>query len=750
MANQAQTDFNEHAPSHDEDITGSAVKSDEWPAWKLSPPPEGHPNVGPWVWERFKFAYKYRETLGITDVWRHNHELYRNRFFKNPKAKITQVPANLVFKTINRLKAELTDNEPQADISARGHSTEDAGNAWQASYGEWWENTKQQNLLQESVGISERDGCQTDEMRFNPELAGGIGEIETVLGDNFGTVLWPGYVDIQKAPMLFKLEAIELDTIYRQIPKVEGQVKPDSKFSGQLGEDRRETRGNVSAKIVRPYMQSGYPQSGQAGVGSFKPVDQQNTQSEDYGVQKALVCTCWVKDYTLQWVNPVTGERSDTQPKPEKPIHQVPVVDPQTQQPVIDPLTGQPAVQIKQEQAKQESKYPGFLRRIRVTNKGALVLDDVPNPSINPQIPREMAADSYLWDHFPFIKRLSYSDGISEYGLSIIEQIEPLVMEIATTLTKVASHLKGACDPALINPKGSGIEKRDINNLPNRVYNPTIPTAALLRYLEVPNLPSDYVGHIKLCLLLIDMITGLTDVTEGRGAQGVTAFAAIAALQEKAQAILREKIRNLDTYLEEQGRMYISLGQNWYTFERKVQLSGGEPVEFRGVAEQFQGQFAFKVEAGSTLPQSRWAMREMYIELYKNKAVDQEAVLNIFNIKDKDAIIERMKRGPLMMAGQRLQKTKIFESGQTVQLTPELLDSLIKIIAMPEKDFVKLFPQAKPESIALESMMKAGIDTQDVSANTDKILKSGGPAMLAGQLGQAGQQPQAIPQGGQV
>ena len=692
----------------------------------------------------FKLAHQYREKLGVPEVWRHNHELYRNRYFKNPRPKISQVPANLIFKTINRLKAELTDNEPQASISPHGGSVDEAAAAWQAAYEEWWESTRQQDAFQESVGQSEIYGCQTDEIQFNPELAGGIGEIETLICDNFGTVLWPGYMDIQKSPMLFKIEAIELDTIYRQIPDVEGKVKADSQFSTMLGEDRRETRGNQAQRIIRPYMQSGYPQSTQPGIGSFKPVDKQIGMTEDYGLQKALVVTCWVKDYTLEWVNPVTGKKSAGKPKPEELMYPEPVIDPQTQQPAVDPMTGQPVIQMKQAEAKRQSKYPGYLRRIRVTNKGDLVLDDLPNPSINPQIPREIACDSYLWDKFPFIKRLSYSDGISEYGLSIIEQIEPLVMEVAQILTKISSHLKGACDPFFVNPKGSGVEKRDINNLPNRILNPTQTAAALMRYIESPALPADYVGHIKLILSLIDIITGLTDVSEGRNPNGVIAGAAIFALQEKAQSILREKIRHIDTGLEEHGRMYISLGQNWYTFERKVKHSG-DTIEFKGVEQQFQGQFAFKVEAGSTMPQSKWALREQYLKLAGAHMVDQQAVLEVWNIPKAAEILQRMTKGPLMMTMQRLQKTKIFESGQQVQLTPQFLDAIAKIIAMPEKDFVKLFPQARPENITLSSMMQAGI-SPEVSANSDKIFKAGGPTMLV--PGQPiGGQPQ-IPTGG--
>ena len=744
--NEAQTDWNAHPPENS-DSTESKRSADGWDSWKMSPPPEGSQGVGAWVWSMMKYAHKYRESLGITEVWRHNHELFRNRYFKNPKPKITQVPVNFVFETINRLVANLTDNEPEASIAPRGDAGDDAARAWGAIYDEWWEDTRQQDVLTESVGNSELYGCQVDEMRINPELMSGTGEIETVLGDNFGIILWPGYLDLQKSPMIFKLESIELDTIYREFEKLEGKVKADTSFSGMLAEDRRDVRGNQSKNTIRPYLQAGYPQSTQAGIGSFKPVDKHGVMQQ-FEAQKALVVTCWVKDYTLEWVNPVTGKKSRSKPKDEELQYMAqemqPAMDPITGQLAIDPQTGQaqmqPAQVQKQAEAYQQSKYPGYLRRIRVTNKGTLIMDDLPNPSINPMIPRDQACDSYLWDHFPFIKRLSYSDGISEYGLSIVEQIEPLVMQFSQLLTKVISHLKGACDPLLVVPKGSGVEDRDINNLPNRILKPNMTAAQLLHYLETPALPTDYAVALKMIMLLIDIVTGLSDVTEGRPAQGVQAAAGIAQLQEKAQSILRRKIRNLDTYLEEQGRMFISLGQNWYSFERKVKASG-EDIQFRAVEQKFQGRFAFRVEAGSTLPQNKWALRQQALSLKTAGVVDPEYVLDAFNVGKKAEIMERMKQGPLIAASKKLESTGMFNSGVEVKLTPQFLQTIIQIIAMPKANFEKLFPQAKAESQTLANMMKAGLPEDFLSASAPKITKAAGPAMMAG-IAQTTQQSQ--------
>ena len=673
---------------------------------RFEPPPEGHASVGPWVNNQIARMLSYRKKLGIDDLLTHNHELYRGKFFQL-KTKYPQVPVNLIWKTINTLKGNLTDNKPRATIQGRNGSSDLAGNAWQAAYDEWWDLTSQQRILQESVGLSELYGFQVEKMIFNPDLDGGLGEIETVLCDSFGILLWPGCVfDIQKSPMIAHLEAMEIGEIYRRWPDAKGKVKSDPNLSLTLGESRKPVRGNRMRPAIRPVG------SGQQYPGTFKPIEPDDAW--DFGEQdipKALVIELWVKDYTMEYVNPLTGKATRKRPKEEDllypEIQAQPVPDPMTGQPMIG-LDGQPmTIQVpvvKKAEPVYQSKYPGFIRCIHVTNSGKLVLDDLPNPSINPDLPREMTCQSHLWDKFPFNRRLSYSDGLSEYGLCIIEQIEPLVLEISKKVTKIAAHLDVACLPPLILPRGCGIDRRQINNLPDRIWEATAGVSASIRFLQLPTLPQDYGLYIQLLIRLVDMVTGLTDVSEGRKPGGITANSAIRSLQEKAQVVFREKIRNVEVSEVEKGRMFISLAQNWYTRERKLKYfgeQGEQEIEFQGVAEQFQGEFAFKVETGSTLPTDRWAMQQLYMQLAQSKFIDLPALLEMLNIPKRDEIVQRMMQGPMRQQLMKLQRTQLFD--------PKLLQAITSILALPQKDFEKAFPQAQPLNIAAKAVQDAGL-----------------------------------------
>jgi len=662
-----------------------------WENWRLQPPPEGDPGVGAWVHKKYQELRRHRDKQGLIELWKHNHELYRNKIFKT-KSKFVQVTANLFFKVLNSFVANLTDNKPRASIMPNGDTKDEIADAWQARYDTWWETRKQQDCLQASVFRSELNGFQCDEMRYNPDLEAGIGEVETHRWDNYGVLFWPGHVEIQTQPGMCTYEAMELGEIYDRWPDAKGKVKADAEYSEQLGEGRAWVRGNVSKQLRPMGSAPNYVVPGDEG--------QSAEVRGGMGVQRALVIRMWVKDYSMMYIDPRTGEKCK---KDEQLTQQVmmPVNDPATgqsvMQPAVDPETGQPMMvpavnpQTGEPLKPEEwSKYPGYIRCIVVANKGNVVLDDLPNPSINPDLPRMVASQCYLWDKFPFVKRLSYSDDISEYGLCIFEQIEPLIIEICKKLTQYSNHLERTCRNPLILPQGCGVKRDETSNLPARIWEPIPNMSRDIRFLEVPQTPNDIIAYIELCIRLVDMITGITDVSEGRRPAGITAGVAISALQEKAQTQYRQKIRNNDTYLEEQGRMFISLGQNWYTEEQMLRYQGKgveQMIPFKGT--EYQGELAFHIEAGSTLPRNRAVRQQQIIELAKAKpAFPNRVLLQELGIPNHDEVAAQMDAGPLGMAMQKLATSKLFD--------PATLQAIQNVVQMQDADFRRNFGSGNP------------------------------------------------------
>ena len=315
--------------------TYTESRTGAWPVWEMSPPPKGHPEVGKWVWRKYEQLRRHRDKQGLVELWAHFHDLYRGRVFRR-KNKYSQVVANLFWKVINAMVANLTDNKPRASIMPNGDTPDPIADGWQAAYDQWWEHSQQQKGLQASVSRSERNGYQCDEMRFNSDLEGGMGDIETHRNDTYDVLFWPGHVDIQTQPGMCTMEALELGEIYDLWPDAKGKVKADPEYSEILQEQRQWVRATRS-RFLRPEgSATGYVIPGGDDFGGH--------QGEGSGIQRAMVIRFWVKDYAMQWVDPRTGEKVKKNEVLLEPA-MAPVADPMTGQPAVDPQTGQPAMQ---------------------------------------------------------------------------------------------------------------------------------------------------------------------------------------------------------------------------------------------------------------------------------------------------------------------------------------------------------------------------------------------------------------------
>ena len=611
------------------------------------PPPEGHPAVGQWVYESFLIAKKDMDRLKWHEKWFRNHELVRGKHFRNQQAgagsresrgRYPRVPVNLFHVAWTTTVANLTDNKPKFDIVPHDELAKGRQPIMNGAASAWWRRTGQQRTLSATAKNSEKYGTTVEKMIWASELDGGRGDIDTVVVDPYRFYPWPGIQNIQHMPRLYEVDVVSLEEVKHLWPDTSEKVVAEQSLTKILGRDRDEVRAGSLAGGRRT---NNLPNTYAEGEG--------NT-NKDMRIENAFVIECWCKDFTMV---------------PEMVTQPVTIID-QTGNPLplIDDL-GQPILETV-ETGRDLPKYPGFIRMIHVTNNGKVVLDDMPNPSINPNLEPERAQNTYLWDRYPYQSGDSYSDESNFWGYSIVEQIEVLVLEINRKVSQISAYIDKTARPTLINPKNSGIDSHKISNLPGTQLRPASHTMAqFIRYLDMPSLPSDFYKYIEMLLRLVDVITGIHEVTEGRKPAGISSGVAIAQLQEKAQTIFRDKIRNLDLLIEERGRMWVSLAQNYYTEDRTVTMSGknaqdlGEFPTFQG--SDFEGEFTFEVVAGSTMPKSVFVRNEQAIALYGQGALDQRALLEALEWPQIEEVILRMTQGPLGQLLERLQKTELLD-----------------------------------------------------------------------------------------
>lgn len=651
-----------------EDVLQFAATGTSRPELVDKLPPEGSKDLGEFLWKKFRICKQEKDRLNLHPKWMRNYELKRGRHFKTTNSKWPLVPINIFYIAVSRTKAHLTDSKPRFEIVAHDKNAQEQAPIMNAAASNWWKRTMQLKKHADSIDNGETYGTSIEKMVFNPSLEGGKGDIETVVNDPFKIFPWPGVRDIQKMPYFCEIEVMELENIKRTWPETGKNVKPDMQFSTStlIGKDRelvkagtlhnfRATEGNLPNNFA--------PSGGKVS---------------ELGINRAMIVEVWIKDFTMI---KETTEQS------------VVLQDTDFNSPTFgeDYETGETETVPT---GNEVPKYPGFIRVVHLANEGKIVLDDVPNPSINPAQPPEQTENSYLYDKIPYLKTDSNTDTSNFWAFSVIEQIEILGKEINKKISQIASYIDKTVRPTLIMPLTAGIEQHKISNLSGQVWFPTNHIVSqFIRYMDMPSLPSDFYAYIQLLLTLVDNITGIQDVTEGRKPKGISAASAIIALQEKAQTMFREKIRSYDMALEEKGRMWISLSQNWYTEERKIRLSGrameemGQFGDFRG--SEMQGEYTFEVVPGSTLPKSLFVRLEQSTQLFNAGAIDQRALLEAHDIPNIDEIIARMQQGPLGELLERLQIMGVVDD-QTLQIIQQ-------IGSLEEKDFNKLAKETGKE-----------------------------------------------------
>lgn len=621
-------------------------------------PKEGDKKVGRFIWGKFQLCKQEKDRLNLHSKWMRNYELKRGKHFKTTNSKWPLVPINIFYVVVSRTKAHLTDSKPRFEIVAHDENAQEQAPIMNSAAANWWKRTMQLKKHADSIDNGETYGTTIEKMIFNPSLEGGKGDIETVVVDPFKVFPWPSVREIQKMPYFFEIEVLEIEEIERLFPESKGKIQPDMNFSTStlIGKERELIKaGTLANHSTQGNLPNNFAPSG--------------GRVSELGINRAMVVMAWIKDFTL--------------------------IDEEAEQPVIttdndidSPSFGQDIETGETELVKTGNKipkYPGFIRNVMIANEGRVVLWDVPNPSINPEIPIEQSQHHYLFDKIPYIKTDSNTDTSNFWSFSVIEQIEILGKEISKKISQVAAYIDKTVRPTLIMPKTAGIDQHMISNLPGQVWYPVNHLVSqYIRYMQIPSLPSDFYIYIELLLRLVDTITGIQDVTEGRKPKGISAASAIIALQEKAQTMFREKIRNYDMALEEKGRMWISLAQNWYTESRKLRMSGraletvGQFGDFQGI--KMQGEFTFEVVPGSTLPKSLFVRLEQSVQLFSAGAIDQKALLEAFDWPNADEVIRRMSLGQLGLLVERLKLAGMDE---------KLLEFIQTIGSMDEKEFNK-------------------------------------------------------------
>ena len=611
---------------------------------ELIPPEDNPKEVGIKVWNLVEANLTYKEEQGLHKKWTRNYELGRGKHWKQKSDKVKLVAGNLLFTHRQRTVNHLTDRNPTFDLRAVGQvQDEDMPKleAWDHATQHWWGETEQQAVFSDSVYNGETYGTAIEWRRFNPELEMGKGEIESLVVDPFFFGTYPTKErDNQKAMANLIYIPMHLQDAKRLWPDHADKLRTDGEIIKEMGDDRHEIASGSGSKARS--VSIGGIVSRLFGLGKDSA-----SEADD----NCLIIFCYVKDYTM-----IKARFQD---------------DPDNEY--------------------SEPKYPGHIRQIVVANQGQLVLEDVPNPSINPNLPEEDQRKTYLYDKFPITRVNSLYETTAPWGPADIEQLEVLNIELNKSLSQFNNSRDKAAEKKVINPRTSGVPNEHFTNyqgvLNPRTYNHGI------SYLEAQAINKDSLISVDLYKMLFFLISGTFELDQANSpGKSVIAHKAIAALLERQSRMMNGKDRNYGKLLRERGRMFLSHAMNFYTEERWISYQeDGEDKVMPLKGTDMILPVKLMVVSGSTMPVSKIQEREEAIALRKLGVIDNQACLESLDFPNRRSIIKRMNLGPI---GQYLERLKAI-------MPPQLLQMLTEIAKMDDKDFARAVKEQKIQPIQL-------------------------------------------------
>ena len=604
-------------------------------------PPEGDGKLGLSVCQLLGEVIADKVRRGLHEKWLDHYRLSKNQPWRREVKNVPTLSANLLLTHRQRIVNTLTDNEPTFNLAQVGSVAEEQETALtkiKRAAEHWWREQEQQSIFASSVDRGEMYGCAVEKVWFDPDLELGIGEVRTENVDPFHFGLYPTTcMRLQDAEAVLHFYPMATRKVKQLWPEMAEQVKPDGEILKDLGEERQEVSAGKQME------NSGVLQRTFGWFASLFGSEGQDSKSVD---ERTLVIECWVRDWSRD------GE---------------------------------------------SLKYPGGIRRVTVCSAGQVVLEDKPNPSINPEL-GEAAQDCYLWDKFPFSLTNSIEDHVSVWGMSDYEQLEGLQREYSKVLSQISYFRDKAVRPKVINPKDSGVSNEEFTNTYG-ILNPSSTAMAQgIRYLEMshPGLVNELQGNLQVVKDLFFLVAGTFEMEQAQtGGRSVIAYKAIAALLEHAATMMRGKIRNYQRLIRERGRMWTSLAQNFYTEERWISYEddGEEQTEtITGIEMLVPARLT--VVSGSTLPRAEIARREEALELFKAGAIDDKELLRSLDWPNRSEVLRRKEEGLLGPVFQRMSQ---------LGLPQEILQIMQETSQMDDKEFQKAMESGSLPQLGMET-----------------------------------------------
>lgn len=336
----------------------------------------------------------------------------------------------------------------------------------------------------------------------------------------------------------------------------------------------------------------------------------------------------------------------------------------------------------------------------------------------------------YAHGKFPFVLDTMFQIDDSAFGYGLIDLFKSTQEDIDLLNHAVVKNALICSKPRYFAPVSSGINLEDFTDLTKDIINYEGTVNDLIP-VQAPAMPGMVVEIMNNKIEELKEVSGNRDVNNGSTSSGVTAAAAIAALQEHAGKTSRDNIQGTYEEAKEVTYLVIDLIRQFYDTPRQFRITGddGTDVYMNYSNEGIKPQAipaAFGVDKGYRVPQfdivvstakstaySKLSQNELALQLYSAGLFAPQnsdaalATVELMDFDDKDKVKQTISRnGTLFEQNKILLQTAM---GLAMKFEPATAHQLANSFGI----------QAPPTVAARD------VDTQLTETNADGTLDTG-------------------------
>lgn len=274
-----------------------------------------------------------------------------------------------------------------------------------------------------------------------------------------------------------------------------------------------------------------------------------------------------------------------------------------------------------------------------------------------------------FYDHgrYPFVMDTLYPVQGSPCGFGVIDAMKDTQGDIDALGTAVVKNAKMAAERRYFVRADGALNEKEFADFtrPFVHYQGSGDPNASIMPIVTPLLSDIYVSILNSKIDELKETSGNRDFSQGTASGGVTAAAAIAALQEAGSKTSRDMISATYRAFEEICSIIICLIKQFYTLPRTFRIAApGEAVRFVSCSSDMicslkekEPVFDLKVRAHKKSAFSRASANELALELYRagvfNPEYSRQAelCLSLMEFEGKDEVLSEIRRSAMPTGG---------------------------------------------------------------------------------------------------